>query len=52
MLELLKRFEEDSLDDSPLLGDSDNEEDESVDLQRRLQHIDLGGLIYRHFLML
>ena len=44
MMELLKRFEEDALDESPLLDDSDNEdEDGAYDLQRRLQNIDLGA---------
>ena len=44
MMELLKRFEEDALDESPLLDDSDNEdEDGADDLQRRLQNIDLGA---------
>ena len=43
MMELLKRFEEDALDESPLLDDSDNEdEDGADDLQSRLQNIDLG----------
>ena len=44
MMELLKRFEEDALDESPLLDDSDNEdEDAADDLQSRLQNIDLGA---------
>lgn len=43
-MELLKRFEEDSLDDSPLLDNEDGEdEDGADDLQRRLQSIDLGA---------
>ncbi|TBU30173.1 hypothetical protein BD311DRAFT_659626 [Dichomitus squalens] len=47
MMELLKRFEEDSLDDSPLLDDTDNEdEDGADDLQRRLQSIDLDTASY------
>ena len=47
MMELLKRFEEDSLDDSPLLDDSDNEDDDGVDgLQRRMQNVDLGASGY------
>ena len=41
MMDLLKRFEEDSLDDSPLLGDSGNEDEDDA-LQNRLQNIDLG----------
>ena len=42
MMDLLKRFEENALDDSPLL-DSDNEDAEEVDeLQQRLQDVDLG----------
>ncbi|KAI0642320.1 hypothetical protein C8Q79DRAFT_1013608 [Trametes meyenii] len=40
MMDLLKRFEEDALEDSPLLEDSDNEE--ADDLHNRLQNIDLG----------
>ncbi len=44
MMELLKRFEEDSLDDSPLLDDSDNEDGDDVDdLRRRVQNVDLGA---------
>ncbi|KAI0333905.1 hypothetical protein GY45DRAFT_1319144 [Cubamyces sp. BRFM 1775] len=47
MMDLLKRFEEDSLDDSPLLGDSDNEgDDDADDLQERLQNIDLDSASY------
>ncbi|KAI0630666.1 hypothetical protein C8Q77DRAFT_219757 [Trametes polyzona] len=47
MLELLKRFEEDALDDSPLLGDSDNDdEDDADDLEHRLQNIDLDSASY------
>ena len=56
MMELLKRFEEDALDESPLLDDWDNEdEDAADDLQRRLQNIDLGTLessFLRHFMLL
>ncbi|KAI0700015.1 hypothetical protein C8T65DRAFT_709765 [Cerioporus squamosus] len=44
MMDLLKRFEEDSLDDSPLLDDSDD--DEGDDLQRRLQNVDLDSASY------
>ncbi|KAI0352088.1 hypothetical protein OH77DRAFT_1409888 [Trametes cingulata] len=47
MMDLLKRFEEDSLDESPLLADSDNEdEDDADDLHRRLQNIDLDSASY------
>ncbi|RDX50264.1 hypothetical protein OH76DRAFT_1555794 [Lentinus brumalis] len=47
MMDLLKRFEEDALDDSSLLGDSDNEDDdEGDDLQRRLQNVDLDSASY------
>ena len=42
MMELLKRFEEDALDESPLLDDWDNE-DGVDDLQKRLQDFDLGA---------
>ena len=50
MMELLKRFEEDALDESPLLDDSDNEdEDGADDLHRRLQNIDLGASPQLHF---
>ena len=46
MMELLKRFEEDSLEDSPLLDDSDNEDEDGVDdLPRRMRNIDLGAYI-------
>ncbi|PIL33207.1 hypothetical protein GSI_04657 [Ganoderma sinense ZZ0214-1] len=44
MMELLKQFEEDSLDDSPLLDDSDNDnegEQAADDLQTRMQNLDL-----------
>ena len=43
MMDLLKRFEEDALEDSPLLGDEDDED--SNDLHERLQNIDLGARI-------
>ena len=42
MLDLLKRFEEDALDDSPLLG-SDDEDDEAENLSVRLQGMDIGA---------
>ncbi|KAI0773226.1 hypothetical protein BD413DRAFT_603588 [Trametes elegans] len=44
MMDLLKRFEEDALDESPLLADE--EEDSADDLQKRLQHIDLDCASY------
>ena len=44
MMDLLKRFEEDALEDSPLLGDEDDDEDGN-DLHERLQNIDLGARI-------
>lgn len=44
MMDLLKRFEEDALDDSPLLGDPDNDADEDADdLEGRLQNVNLGA---------
>ncbi|KAH9893328.1 hypothetical protein C8Q73DRAFT_648077 [Cubamyces lactineus] len=47
MMDLLKRFEDDSLDDSPLLADSDNEDDNDADdLHSRLQNIDLDSASY------
>ena len=42
VLDLLKRFEEDALDDSPLLG-SDDEGDEAENLSARLQGMDIGA---------
>ena len=45
MMDLLKRFEEDSQDDpfaDPENGDGDGD-DEDEDLERRLAGIDLGG---------
>ncbi|KAI9062579.1 hypothetical protein FKP32DRAFT_1573971 [Trametes sanguinea] len=46
MMELLKRFEEDTLEESPLLGDSDDDGDDTDDLQSRLQNIDLDSASY------
>ncbi|KAI0363141.1 hypothetical protein BV20DRAFT_1007803 [Pilatotrama ljubarskyi] len=47
MMDLLKRFEEDSLDESPLLADSDNEDEEGTDdLHSRLQNLDLDSASY------
>ena len=43
MMDLLKRFEEDALEDSPLLGDEDDAD--GNDLHERLQNIDLGAHI-------
>ena len=43
MLDLLKRFEEDALDDSPLLGEGDEDEDEGDDLAARLKDLDIGA---------
>ncbi|KAI0730925.1 hypothetical protein C8Q76DRAFT_614104 [Earliella scabrosa] len=45
MMDLLKRFEEDALEDSPLLGDEDDEDDGN-DLHLRLQNIDLDSASY------
>ena len=43
-MELLKRFEEDSLNDSRLLDDPDDEDGDRVDgLQRKRQNVDLGA---------
>lgn len=43
MMDLLRRFEEDALDESPLLADSDNEDEADGDeLHKRLANIDLG----------
>lgn len=49
MMDLLKRFEEDRLDDDPFanLGNSDNDDDDEQDLERRLAGIDLGELLLR-----
>ena len=49
MLDLLKRFEEDRLGDSPLLGeDVDVDDDDVDDLAERLGGIDVGAhLIHR-----
>lgn len=44
MMDLLKRFEEDALDDSPLLEDSDNDED-ADGLSQRLENVDLGDCV-------
>ena len=41
MLDLLKRFEEDALDDSPLLAGDD--ESDGDDLAVRLQGMDIGA---------
>ncbi|KAL1945141.1 hypothetical protein VTO73DRAFT_2761 [Trametes versicolor] len=47
MMDLLKRFEEDALDDSPLLGDPDNDADEDADdLEGRLQNVNLDSASY------
>ncbi|KAH9852166.1 hypothetical protein C2E23DRAFT_868976 [Lenzites betulinus] len=45
MMDLLKRFEEDALDDSPLLEDSDNDED-ADGLSQRLKNVDLDSASY------
>ncbi len=53
MIDLLKRFEEDALDDSPLLADPDNDADEDVDdLEMRLQNVNLGARCARDVLLL
>ncbi|KAI0675911.1 hypothetical protein C8Q78DRAFT_963923 [Trametes maxima] len=47
MMDLLKRFEEDALEESPLLKDLDNDEaGEAEDLEKRLKNIDLDSAPY------
>ncbi|KAI0832073.1 hypothetical protein BC628DRAFT_1453207 [Trametes gibbosa] len=46
MMDLLRRFEEDALDDSPLLADADNDESDTEGLSARLENVDLDSASY------
>ncbi|CDO68391.1 hypothetical protein BN946_scf184815.g38 [Trametes cinnabarina] len=46
MMELLKHFEEDTLEESPLLAESDDDGDNADDLHNRIKNLDLDSASY------